>query len=328
MRKDWQSVYEAARTRLDMQEMALSGSAAQATAPSGHEADFLMPFAARFMRREISGNASAPAPEAQRLTKGEGIACKIIHDTLRAKIGDEIELMCDYPRVGEAIYMLYKFRDKADPSMTRLDDTCRAALSAGMGGMENLLSRAVLILRAYAEVEAHQTAQADPGFQIETTDPGFLDWLGQDPDPDLWHQMLCVLNYDIKENVEVLHWIIRQPACDRATAATIFMMLNGADIVGFSVAAVQGHFPGPLIADLCQRANAQGFIRHELSLSSVGWPNDQSAALPQMQRAYDQRAQPGIDCVPVPTGLFITPLLGRAPASPYVAHSECVISLG
>lgn len=328
MQGTWQDAFEQGRKALNGGEFDLPGSVPCAGNGAVGPADYLMPFAARYVRREVTGNAAAPAPGVQALTKGEQTACRIIHATLRAGIGDEIDLMSDYPRVGEAIYMLYKNRDKAAGDMARLDDTCRGALDAGMGGMENPLSRAVIIMRAFAEVEAHQSACSEPAFRIETTDPGFLDWLGQEPDPDLWHQMLRELNYDIGENIEVLRWIIRHPACDRATAAAIFMMLNGADIVGFSIAAVQGHFPGPLIADLAVRANEQGFMRHELSLASVGWPNDQTGSLARMRQAYDLRAQPGIACVPVPVGLFSRPLTGRAPASPYVAHSECVISRG
>lgn len=330
--KLWMSAYEDGRKALEpgIARIAafLGGRYTRLSPQASGRADYLMAFAVRFVRRMYSGNPSAAAPTVSSLTRGEQKACQIIFETLDARLGDEIDLMTDHPRVAHEIYGLYKFRNVGDLAREVLDDTCQAKLDAGsFDQIENPLSCAVLIMKAFAESEAHATGAPSGPKNIETTDPKFIEWQSESPDPDLWHQMLPELNYDIPENVDLLYWIVRQPGCDRATAAGIFLMLYGQAIVGMPKDKSSAQFPGSLILDICERANSQGFARQELSLASIGYANDQRPLLNEMRRLFEERSIHSDENVPVPVGLFKDVLSGRPPQSRYTAHSEQVVSL-
>ncbi|SHH80078.1 DUF4274 domain-containing protein [Marivita hallyeonensis] len=287
-------------------------------------ADYLMAFAVRFVRRENSKNALLDAPGVHHLTQGERKACAILHDILCADAGSILDIMSDHPRVAETAYGLFKFRDMDDMARELLDDTCQARLNDPFGSP---LAGSVIIMRAFVQNEA-AGRRADAGPQtIETTDPTFLAWQEKAPDPDLWHQMLNELNYDIPGNVALLHWVVRQPSCDRATAAALFLMLFGQHMVGMPSLAVKERFPGSLVFEICDRATKQGFARSELSLASVGFANDQRPLLNEMRRLYEERADMAKDCIPVPVALFERPVAGRAPSSSYYAHSESFVTL-
>lgn len=51
---------------------------------------------------------------------------------------------------------------------------------------------------------------------------GYAKWLSEEATPDDWHQAVLAWNWG--DGLEPLHWIIRQPNCDKATALTAFYM--------------------------------------------------------------------------------------------------------
>ena len=328
MRAAWEDAYEDGRKALrppsglasifQRNKVTLIGGQA-----SGR-ADYLMPFSVRFVRRENSKNNLLDAPPVDQLTPSERRACKLLYDVLCAETGSILDLMADNPRVGETIYGLFKYRDMEDMARELLDDTCRARLSNPTGAP---LAGSVIIVRDFVRLEASGRRARGGPESFSTTDPAFLEWQDKAPDPDLWHQMLRELNYDIPENVVFLFWIVRHPSCDRATAAALFLMLFGQQMVGMPVAGVTAQFPGTLVFEICKRATLQGFARSELTLESVGFANDQRALLNEMRTLYETRADVATDCLSVPVALFDKPFAGRAPASAYYAHSECYVTL-
>ena len=84
--------------------------------------------------------------------------------------------------------------------------------------------------------------------------------------PDLWHRFADGVNWD--RSLEGLYWVVRQPECDRATAALIFWKgePSGYDYedddqrMGDDPYAVE-----PLLKFIAQRFNADGFPRAEIA---------------------------------------------------------------
>ncbi|MBA4174733.1 MAG: hypothetical protein C0511_19285 [Hyphomicrobium sp.] len=88
----------------------------------------------------------------------------------------------------------------------------------------------------------------------------------QGKSPDLWHRFADGVNWD--GSLEGLYWVVRQPACDRATAAMIFWKGEPAGYdyedddrrMGDDPYAVE-----PLLKFIAKRFNTDGFPRAEIA---------------------------------------------------------------
>ena len=290
--------------------------------------DYLMAFSVRFLRRKNSGKPELPAPRADQLRPGEKKGCATLFEVLTADNWGISELMTDRPRIAEEIYGLFKSQHQGVQDLSTIDHACETRLAAGgFDVLENALACAVRIMKSDAEADARKRSARSGPSSITSTEPAFLEWQTASPDPDLWHQMLRVLNYALQGNVDFLYWLVRQPDCDRATAAALFLMLHGHHMVGMPRDAVEARFPGSLVVELCARAEGEGFKRHELSLQYLGFANDQRPMIAEMQALYAQRSAQSVNAVPVPVALFSEPLSGRRPQSHYYAHSENLVTL-
>jgi hypothetical protein len=116
---------------------------------------------------------------------------------------------------------------------------------------------------------------------------------------------------------------VEQPDCDRATAAFLFLDMNGPECVANPSERVVSY---RLISRICERSqNGDGFPISELTLSEHGLQDDQRGVLQQM---LDIPTTATAILCPVPVNLLSMPFGGRRAKSPYVVQPDGYIENG
>lgn len=181
------------------------------------------------------------------------------------------------------------------------------------------------IVNTVNQVDIPEDWGSTPKFDICATDEKFLDWLGENPDPDLWHLIVGNFNYDLPCTSRVLNWIVDQPDCDRATAASAFALCCGEDYAGRPKADVDERtdtYAG-IVEKICRRSElGDGFPVNRLA--PFGYDGNPRDLLDDMRR----KAQSGDHVVPVPVKLLSAPFADGQPRTPYYVHSETIVSSG
>jgi hypothetical protein len=98
------------------------------------------------------------------------------------------------------------------------------------------------------------------------------NWLARKPDPDFWQVIVTDISPDSEVAIPLLRWIVAQPDCDRATAATIFCVLDGMRHVGKPLDFQDGGECSDIeiISTICVRSEEDGFTRCQLALPEAG----------------------------------------------------------
>ena len=162
-------------------------------------------------------------------------------------------------------------------------------------------------------------------FEISTAEPAFMTWLHAQRDPKMWHQIVSGgLNWDVSSNVEAISWIIEQPECDPATAAGLFLRLNGQDIVGLPLAEMTGGWSQKILSEICAKSNHLAQRASRLSLTDFDLKNDQTKWALKLDQLYQERAIDGMSCVPSPSALFAKRYTGRRSVG-WSVHSETFV---
>ena len=265
----------------------------------GPNLDFLLPAAVGAAR---DGSGFPPPFEA--LTPEERFAMRILWEVI---VGHDFPIN-RYPRfLGEISIFESEVFSLRNAPLTRswitgrLDSASRKRLNRGLDYCEPI-------------VRSLQASGLPPVAPIVDTHVADLEWLQANPDPDLWHEIVCggSLNWDTEAAEAFVEWVITQPDCDRATAAYLYLVCRrDMDRVSNAETTLSGR----LVASIVERSErGDGYPRSELTLSQFGEQDDQRALL--------QRVQAG------PERLLGAPLTGRRTQTPYVVHSEGVIQTG
>ena len=265
----------------------------------------IMPLAVLDARR---GKDVHSIPRYEDLMPEERFAVGILYEVI-AEVGDPVS---NYPRVLGEISIL--------GSMISGLMQGRVAQPAEFQNLIKTATQIVNIARAYG--------LPDPTRQRVQTSIDDFDWFEANRDPDLWHLIARQANFDLGATKRFVAWVVEQPDCDRATAAFLFLEMNGpACVANPSERVVSGtDFAYRLISRICARSqNGDGFPMRELTLSEHGLQDDQRGVLQQMlDRPMTATA---IRC-PVPVNLLSMPFGGRRAKSPYVVLPECYIANG
>jgi hypothetical protein len=182
-----------------------------------------------------------------------------------------------------------------------------------------IASRAGESVRPYAAyVEAAHTAakSTDLSKPFKSVEEGLLEWLPGNSDPDLWHLLVSNLNYDYKETLEIIRWIVNQPDCDGATAALALSMISPDDSMYFENRDECGEFEAisrDICRCVCERSEAGQYSNFELDD-----PDGQTVGVLGMMKEVAAEIEASGKKLPwpLPVKLFSVPLKGRG------AHSE------
>lgn len=245
-------------------------------------------------------------PKYEDLTPEERFAAKILYEVV-AEVGDPVS---NYPRVLGEISVLRS-----------IISGLMAERTAQPAEFQNLINTATKIINI-----AREYGPPDPTRQRVQTSIDDFDWLKANRDPDLWHLIVRQVNFDLGATQRFVEWVVEQPDCDRATAAFLFLEMNGPECVANPSERVVSStdFPGRLICRICARSqNGDGFPISELTLSEHGLRDDQRGVLQQML----SMTATAIRC-PVPVNLLSMPFGGRRAKSPYVVQPEGYIENG
>jgi hypothetical protein len=262
----------------------------------------IMPLAILDARR---GKDVHSIPKYEDLTPEECFAAKILYEVV-AEVGDPI---IDYPRVLGEISVLRS-----------IISGLMAERTAQPAEFQNLINTATKIINM-----AREYGPPDPTRQRVQTSIDDFDWKAN-RDPDLWHLIVRQVNFDLGATQRFVEWVVEQPDCDRATAAFLFLEMNGPECVANPSERVVSStdFSGRLIDRICTRSqNGDGFPISELTLSEHGLRDDQRGVLQQML----SMTATAIRC-PVPVNLLSMPFGGRRAKSPYVVQPEGYIENG
>lgn len=158
------------------------------------------------------------------------------------------------------------------------------------------------------------------------------EWLPGNGDPDLWHLLVGGLNFDHGATLDIADWIVRQPDCDRATAA-LTMARIGADAYMQLETTEQrqdwAHHVQAIVRTVCERSEAGLYPISRLNLSCVGQDNDQRATLDMLVRlASELEARGHAVPWPQPVHLLSTPFAGRDAISSHYQVREDGLYLG
>ncbi len=171
---------------------------------------------------------------------------------------------------------------------------------------------------------AAKAARPIPPVNGPLNDSNVQTWLKKYPDPALWHQMSAPgnLNYDLPATLKTFEWIVAQPACDRATAASLFLACYGLDVVGKTLAEVR-RMDGcyHLVAKILQRSEGEGFARSDFTLSCLGLDDDQTQVLEEFRALVVPK-----DGLPRPERLLGTVFTGKPAVTATTVHSETWIT--
>lgn len=265
----------------------------------------IMPLAILDARR---GKDVHSIPQYEDLTPEERFAAKILYEVI-AGAGDPIS---NYPRVLGEISVL---RSIISGLMTG-----RTAAPAEFQNLINTATKIINVAREYGP--PNLTRQ-----RVQTSIDDF-DWLEANRDPDLWHLIVQQVNFDLGATKRFVEWVVEQPDCDRATAAFLFLEMNGPECVAIPPdrAVSSTDLSYRLISRICARSqNGDGFPISELTLSEHGLQDDQRGVLQQMLDI--SMTATAIRC-PVPVNLLSTPFGGRRARSPYVVQPDGYVENG
>lgn len=264
-----------------------------------------LPLAILHSRR---GKDLSATPQYEDLTPEEQFAVHILYDVI-AEIDDPI---ANYPRVmGEIAILRNMIAGLIKVSTPR------------QGQTEDLIQMAVKIVMVAREYGA-----PDPKLPKIQTVVDDIGWHETHRDPDLWHIIVREANFDLKSCRNFAEWVIDESDCDRATAAFLFLTLDGPEFVtNMSEAAVrEAKFRNQVITRICLRSQSgDGFPNSKLTLSEHGLADNQRDALKRMLEASMTATAMGF---PMPVKLLSTPFSGRRAKSHYIFHSECYIENG
>lgn len=295
---------------------------------SGKAMIWILPWAVAEARRLDGESAGVEPPMASNLNEGER---KSICGLYAAVTGTTV-------KDGKSWYI----SGSGDPDTTLAAYAVSRAASAGRGfarsdltaplpnpdaredNWTHPLACALWTVRFDRKRYGLRQASAIPSIDGHLGDPAVIKWLARHPDPALWHRMAerGALNYDLPAVRDTLSWIVAQPECDRATAAGIFLSLQGRDVVGLPLAALRKSDTAYLLAaKILLRSEGSGYALSRFSLSSIGFGNDQSGLL------ADLRSRPKLAAgLPVPERLLGQTFGGKAPETATTIHSESWIS--
>ncbi len=267
---------------------------------------FIIPASVAAVRKPRGFFARRPSPpHFDQLTQEEVFAAHAMRNVILG-IGDPIG---DFPGLfGEiSVLQCQLFALKSEPII-------------GQKQLDRFIRPACSMIR---EVQASGLSLTS-GDKVSTW-MGDFDWLERNPDPDLWHIIVAEANYDNECSEDFVSWVIEQPLCDRATAAYLFLGLDGIKYVCDRApnAPVGAEFGFKTVRRICERSeNGDGFPRSELTLSEHGRVDDQRPTLDRMLRAAGSGPSAPI---PVPKRLLARPFEGRPARTPFVFHSETLI---
>jgi hypothetical protein len=260
----------------------------------------IMPLAILDARR---GKDVHSIPQYEDLTPEERFAVRILYEVI-AEVGDPIS---NYPRVLGEISVLGNIISGLM--------TGRTAQPAEFKNLINTATKIVNIAREYGP--------PDPTRQRVQTSIDDFGWLEANRDPDLWHLITQQVNFDLGATKRFVEWVVEQPDCDRATAAFLFLDMNGPECVANPSERVVSY---RLISRICARSqNGDGFPISELTLSEHGLQDDQRGVLQQM---LDIPTTATAILCPVPVNLLSMPFGGRRAKSPYVVQPDGYIENG
>jgi hypothetical protein len=276
---------------------------------------FLLPLAIA----SAPGNPPPPEswPSYATLSRNGQLAVRILY--LAIHINDFLDLSLKFPKFMEAVIILH----------SAIHDFLNAPGHLPLTGKElgdqpklgRALGAAIRLVQEVNLVKIPDDWDARPKDSTAGGDAGFFPWLERNRDPDLWHVIVANFNYDLECTMDFCKWVIKQPDCDRATAAWIFLGCEGQRYVGKSRADLNEY--GKIIEEIVSISEGRGYSRNELSLSSMGWEDDQRPLLKELQQRATEDAG-----IPVPVKLLSEPFHGRSPQTPYAVHSECIVESG
>ena len=113
-----------------------------------------------------------------------------------------------------------------------------------------------------------------------------LDWIKrQPPDPDLWHDIATGADPDGMD--DVFEWIVQQPECDAATAASIFHVSNAYDLFAFRDAQSAGMYAPAFrtVATIIERWREGSFPTARFSFEPVNPPEPMETYVEAAERA-------------------------------------------
>ncbi|MFQ6547466.1 hypothetical protein AADZ90_005870 [Aestuariibius sp. 2305UL40-4] len=139
-----------------------------------------------------------------------------------------------------------------------------------------------------------------------------IEWLAEDRDQALWHDVVTSLNYELPSTFGAVAWILKQPDCQNAVAAAAMEML------GYDYYCGLARDPGiedpayGLIRTIAERDANEGFPTHKLADAPTF---NRAGLLNACLEANMQLRAVGVEpivCAPVST-LTVSPK-GRRPA--------------
>jgi hypothetical protein len=293
---------------------------------SGENMVWVMPWAVHQARQAEGLDLTRGSPAASDLTPGEQAACARLYNAITGAtviLNGREHTHTDGMAWTEAFYPTQWAVNKG-VVVTREDLMSLPSRNNAVPRRLDFLAYARQGIVLARRKDATSQAKGAPPINGGLDDAEVQAWLKKHPDPDLWHLMTApgALNFDLPAVMKTYAWIIAQPTCDRATAASLFMACFGTDIVGKTLAEVKRMDPCyGLAAKILQRSEGVGYDSSRFTLSCVGKPNDQTHLLPALR----QRPMPP-EGLPVPERLLGTPFVGIAASSATEVHSECWIT--
>jgi hypothetical protein len=293
---------------------------------SGEDMVWIMPWAVHQARQAEGVDTTRGSPAASDLTPGEQAACARLYNAItRATVvlnGRE-HTHTDGMAWTEAFYPT-QWAVNNGVIVTREDLVSLPPGNNAVPRRLDFLAYARHGIGLARRKEAAAKAKGAPPINGGLDDAAVQAWLKKHPDPDLWHLMTApgALNFDLPAVMKTYAWIIAQPDCDRATAASLFLACYGTDIVGKTLAEVRRMDPCySLAAKILQRSEGVGYDSSRFTLTSVGQQDDQTHLL----LALRQRPMPP-EGLPVPERLLGAPFTGVSANSATEVHSECWIT--
>lgn len=139
--------------------------------------------------------------------------------------------------------------------------------------------------------------------------------------PELWHILVDGLDLANPVAAPIVDWIVSQDECDRATAALALIRTDAANLMLFDNGErCPQHLRArwEIARKVCERSEANGFVRTGLDLASIGEDNDQSGLLVLLaKRDAEMGDHHLVTPWPVPAMLLSDDFVGSAPEVPY-----------
>jgi hypothetical protein len=291
---------------------------------SGREGiHWLMPWAVtRARARGATSYGAQEVPVAAALTVPERAAITYLHGAMAERpVSDyslAVQLFGEVYPAQSSIYTSVTENHQFDRSLLNIDQP-----SGVQHGKIGTLFSSLSLLYFLIKKDQLQRSRKIPPIDAAAGDPELKAWLKRYPDPDLWHVMVAEFNYDLPDVWKLFEWIVAQPQCGRATAALLFLQIDGPRIIGLSpgVPGKQDKSAKLAIKIVTRSEGPKGFPENLLSLSDGRFADDQRPLLAKL------RAKPmAVDGVPVPERLLGEPFSGRAAQTATSVHSECCIT--